>query len=120
MGIELLNVDCMEYMAGLPDKAFDLAIVDPPYGIGEDGGTQRTRGSKKTNGIKRGWDKQRPDKAYFDELGSVSAMIKLFGAEIISLTCSKASRGWVYWQKQMGGDFADGELAWTSFDCVLQ
>ena len=36
--IELLHIDCMEYMAGLPDKAFDLAIVDPPYGIGMDGG----------------------------------------------------------------------------------
>lgn len=37
MAIELLNMDCMEYMRGLPDKAFDLAIVDPPYGIGIDG-----------------------------------------------------------------------------------
>ena len=42
--IELLNMDCMEYMAGLTDKAFDLAIVDPPYGRGEHGGKSRTHG----------------------------------------------------------------------------
>ncbi len=44
MTIELLNIDCMEYMATQPDNAFDLAIVDPPYGIGESGKTNKTRG----------------------------------------------------------------------------
>lgn len=39
--IELLNIDCMEYMKNVPDKYFELAIVDPPYGIGEDGRKQR-------------------------------------------------------------------------------
>ena len=40
--VELLNIDCMEYMAGLHDKAFDIAIVDPPYGIGYDGQREST------------------------------------------------------------------------------
>ncbi len=44
MTIELLNIDCMEYMRTLPDKAFDLAIVDPPYGIGMDGGNVGYKG----------------------------------------------------------------------------
>ena len=44
MTIELLNIDCMKYMAAQPDNAFDLAIVDPPYGIGESGKTNKTRG----------------------------------------------------------------------------
>ena len=48
--IELLHTDCMNYMATLPDAAFDLAIVDPPYGRGEDGGTNRCHGVKQKNG----------------------------------------------------------------------
>ena len=48
--IELLNIDCMEYMATLPDKAFDLAVVDPPYGIGES--------SKNRNGVTKNIDKR--------------------------------------------------------------
>lgn len=48
--IELLHTDCMHYMATLPDAAFDLAIVDPPYGRGEDGGTNRCHGVKQKNG----------------------------------------------------------------------
>ena len=43
MSVELLNIDCMEYMKGLEDNAFELAIVDPPYGIGESGKTNKTR-----------------------------------------------------------------------------
>ena len=71
--IELLNIDCMEYMATLPDGAFDLAIVDPPYGRGEDGGTNRCHGVKQKNGTvlrcmdggyaKKDWDRERKESA---------------------------------------------------------
>jgi len=117
--IELYNMDCMEYMKGLEDNAFDLAIVDPPYGIGEDGGKARTRGSKKTNGIKKGWDNTRPNINYFNELFRVSKNQIVWGGNYFA-DLLPASRCWLYWQKNMGGDFADGELAWTSFDKVLK
>jgi site-specific DNA-methyltransferase (adenine-specific) len=109
----------MEYMATLPDKAFDLAIVDPPYGIGEDGGKCRTRGSKKTNGEKRGWDNERPEREYFAELQRISSNQIIWGGNYFA-DLLPATRCWLYWQKDMGGDFADGELAWTSFDKVLK
>ena len=115
----LYNSDCMEYMATLPDKAFDLAIVDPPYGIGEDGGKCRTRGSKKTNGEKRGWDNERPEREYFAELQRISSNQIIWGGNYFA-DLLPATRCWLYWQKDMGGDFADGELAWTSFDKVLK
>ena len=115
----LYNPDCMEYMATLPDKAFDLAIVDPPYGIGEDGGKCRTRGSKKTNGEKRGWDNERPEREYFVELQRISSNQIIWGGNYFA-DLLPATRCWLYWQKDMGGDFADGELAWTSFDKVLK
>jgi site-specific DNA-methyltransferase (adenine-specific) len=117
--ITLLNMDCMEYMSSLPDKAFDLAIVDPPYGIGESGGAKRTRGSKKTNGLKKDWDNQRPSKEYFDELNRVSKNQIIWGGNYFADLLAP-SRCWLYWQKDMGGDFSDGELAWTSFDKVLK
>ena len=116
---EVTNEDCMEGMARYPDKYFDLAIVDPPYGIGEDGGKARTRRSKATNGIKKRWDNQRPNKVYFDELQRISSNQIIWGGNYFA-DLLKASRCWIYWQKDMGGDFADGELAWTSFDLVLK
>jgi site-specific DNA-methyltransferase (adenine-specific) len=117
--IELLNCDCLEYMATLPDKAFELAVVDPEYGIGEDGGSARTRGSKKTNGVKKNWDKERPPAEYFIELRRVSVNQIIWGGNYFA-DLLPPSRCWIYWQKELGGDFADGELAWTSFDKVLR
>ena len=109
----------MSYMATLPDKAFELAIVDPPYGIGEHGGRCRTRGSKRTNGDAKGWDNERPSAAYFAELRRVSEEQVVWGGNYFA-DLLPASRCWLYWRKDMGGDFADGELAWTSFDAVLK
>lgn len=117
--IQLLNMDCMDYLRDCPDKAFDLAIVDPPYGIGESGGAQRTRGCKKTNGEKKDWDKKRPDMRYFTELLRSSRHQIIWGGNYFA-DLLPASRCWIYWQKDMGGDFADGELAWCSFDRVLK
>ena len=113
------NIDCMELMAQYPDKYFDLSVCDPPYGIGEDGGKARTRGSKRTNGEKKGWDNERPNAEYFAELLRVSKNQIIWGGNYFA-NLLPASRCWLYWQKNMGGDFADGELAWTSFDKVLK
>lgn len=117
--INLYLGDCMEAMAKMPNKSYDLAIVDPPYGIGEDGGKARTRGSKKTNGIKKGWDSKRANKYYFSELKRISNNQIIWGGNYFA-DLLPVSKCWLYWQKNMGGDFADGELAWTSFDKVLR
>ena len=117
--IRMFNGDCMKFMANVPDKHYELAIVDPPYGIGEDGGKCRTRGSKRTNGEAKGWDNNRPNAEYFAELRRVSYEQIVWGGNYFA-DLLPASRCWLYWQKDMGGDFADGELAWTSFDAVLK
>ena len=118
-GLTITCEDNMELMSRYPDNYFDLAIVDPPYGIGEDGGKCRTRGSKKTNGIKKNWDSSIPDINYFIELQRVSKNQIIWGGNYFA-DLLPSSRCWLYWQKNMGGDFADGELAWTSFDKVLK
>ena len=113
------NIDCMIGMKEYPDKYFDLAIVDPPYGIGEDGGKKRTRKSDKIVYLKKYWDSQKPDNQYFNELFRVSKEQIIWGGNYFA-DLLPASRCWLYWQKELGGDFADGELAWTSFNQVLR
>ena len=115
--MNLYNADCLDIMREMPDKSVDLVITDPPYGIGEDGGRCRTRGSDHTNGDCLEWDDKTPSKEYFDEMFRVSKNQIIFGGNYFELPIS---RGWIYWQKDMGGDFGDGELAWTSFDRVLK
>ena len=124
--IELLNMDCMEYMAGLPDKAFDLAIVDPPYGIGESGDTNKSRGKlavSKDYKAFAGGDLSAPDPAYFDELQRVSRNQIIWGAnhfiDAFPFMCN--SPCWIVWDKDNGAtDFADCELAWTSFKTAVR
>jgi len=103
--------DCMDILPTL-DKV-DAVITDPPYGIGQDGGAQRTRGSKRTNGDKLGWDNQRPTKEVFDAIQIAGNVQIIWGGNYFA-DYLPASMGWLYWEKRMGGDFADGELAWTS------
>jgi len=111
-------MDCMELMRGYPDGYFELACVDPPYGIGEDGGKFRGRKGQGHRVLpKKGWDKQTPSKEYFDELKRVSHNQIIWGGNYFQLP---PSRCWLFWDKKMGGDFADGELAWTSFDSVVK
>lgn len=111
--IELLNIDCMEYMKGLDDNAFELAIVDPPYGIGESGGKDRRGKSKHT---KKSWDNATPSNAYFDELKRVSANQIIWGANYFP-NMLQSSMGWVCWDKKLdNSDFSDFELAFTSFN----
>jgi site-specific DNA-methyltransferase (adenine-specific) len=116
--IELLNVDCMEYMATLPGKAFDLAIVDPPYGIGKKL-TQGGGGAGLRNMCESGADKWdiKPKKQYFDEMFRVSKNQIIWGANYFFEEINKSSRGFVYWDKEKPvPNFSAGEFAWTSFD----
>ena len=109
--------DCREILPTL--GRFDLLLTDPPYGIGQDGGAQRTRGSKRKNGPKLGWDSSRPSGDMFDAMFDATSSQVIWGGNYFA-DMLPASRGWLYWEKLMGGDFSDGELAWTSRDAVLK
>jgi site-specific DNA-methyltransferase (adenine-specific) len=112
--IELLNVDCMEYMATVPDKYFDLAVVDPPYGIGRDGKPKSTSSHGGHKGYEfKGWDNEIPSAEYFTELFRVSKNQIIFGANYFAKYLP-ASSGWILWDKGQRIDQADGELAFTS------
>ena len=114
---ELWLGDCMDVLPTLPKV--DAVITDPPYGIGQDGGAQRTRGSTRTNGDKMGWDSERPTAQVF-ELMEAAGDVRIYWGGNYFADMLPASMGWVYWEKRMGGDFADGELAWTSMNRALR
>lgn len=112
---EVYNMDCMEYMKSIPDKFFELAVVDPPYGLGK----RRTSGSGKLKGLclNRGnihhWD-IRPPKEYFEELFRVSKNQIIWGGNYFNLP---SCRCFVCWdKKQSWKNFSQCEYAWTSFD----
>lgn len=108
------NVDCMEYMRTLPDKAFDLAVVDPPYGIGMDGGCVGYKGDNVFE--KKGWDKSTPGKEYFDELFRVSENQIIWGGNYFYLPPTRCFLIWDKGAGFRGRTYAEAELAWTSFD----
>lgn len=117
-GITIYNGDCREILPLLP-KA-DLILTDPPYGIGEDGGRFRDRkGGGHRVLPKMGWDNSTPCKETFDIILESSHKQIIWGGNYFTDKLP-VSRGWLYWNKLMGGDFSDGELAWTSMDMVLK
>lgn len=105
------NMDCMEYMKTIPDKYFDLAVVDPPYGIHI---TSSGR-LKKYNANKNKWDEEIPKKIYFDELLRISKNQIIWGGNYFYLP---PTRCFLIWDKQQPEEvsFASCEFAWTSFD----
>lgn len=108
----------MEYMKGLPDNAFDLAIVDPPYGLNIDGQKENLKGKKsdrKGHDFK-GWDSEIPSKEYFTELERVSRNQIIWGANYFVEHLTKGTKGWIVWDKQQHGlTMSDCELAYSSF-----
>lgn len=130
MKLDITNEDCMDLMARTPDGYYDLAIVDPPYGIGEDGSKNYSRGitpgsaKKKALGAAKNYkafagnDLSAPDSVYFDELFRVSKNQIIWGANHFLGLCSPC---WIVWDKVNGkNDFADCELAWTSFGTAVR
>ena len=124
--INLLNMDCMDYMRSLPDNAFELAIVDPPYGIDAAntfGGDERKSGNGaalKTAFEKKDWDIGIPDADYFFQLMRVSKNQIIWGANYMSHFLPP-SMGWIVWNKDNGTTkFSDAELAFTSFERALR
>ncbi len=122
--IELHNIDCMEYMKGLDDNAFELAIVDPPYGIGENGSTNKSRGKMaiaKDYKSFAGGDIEPPNADYFKELQRVSKNQIIWGANHFMQNICLGSSCWIVWDKLTGeSDFADCELAYTSFKTAVR
>ena len=113
----LSNVYLQDYIEGMkkyPDAHFDLAIVDPPYGIGAE-----NHAGKKENGWKqwdkKNWDNAIPKKEYFTELKRVSKNQIIWGGNYFA-NLLENSQCWLFWDKgQRNFSLADGELAWTSF-----
>jgi site-specific DNA-methyltransferase (adenine-specific) len=118
----MIHGDCMDVMKHIHDKEVELSCVDPPYGIGEDGGDKkRNRGyTKIVNLEKKQWDKDPPKQEYFDELFRISKNQIIWGGNYFIDKIKTPKMGWIFWDKKIGGDFSDGELAWTSFDCALR
>lgn len=123
--LDLRRMDNMELMREFPDKHFDLAIVDPPYGIGEDGSKSISRGTRPNDKWKNPKpkhystfnDKTPPSPLYFEELARVSRHQIIWGANhfLDNIPQPRNASCWLIWDKLNGAsDFADGEMAWTS------
>lgn len=118
----LYNMDCMELLSKTPDNFYELAIVDPPYGIGIDGQKEtknKTRNTKQNrkHHLTKNWDSAIPDAKYFSELERVSKNQIIWGANYFVLHLNTAKKGWIFWFKgQEGLTMSDGELAYSSFD----
>lgn len=120
----LYNMDCMDGMKHFPDKYFDLAIVDVPYGIGESGDKNHTRSKLAVSQNYKafhGNDTRPPEPEYFTELMRVSKNQIIWGANHFISLIPFNSPCWIVWDKDNGNnDFADCELAWTSFHTAVR
>lgn len=118
------QMDCMEGMKQIPDKYFDLAIIDPPYGIGESGSKNHSRvklATPKNYKPFHGDDLKSPDEDYFKELMRVSKNQIIWGSNHFISKIPYDSSCWIVWDKDNGNShFADCELAWTSFKTAVR
>ena len=115
--ITLYNMDCMELLKNTEDNYYDVAIVDPPYGIGAN--KEKEHNGWKSYGVKS-WDNEIPKKEYFTELQRVSKNQIVWGGNYMT-NFLKPKMCWLVWDKgQRDFSLADGELAWTSFDKAMR
>ena len=116
--INITNEDNMELMSRYEDNHFDLAIVDPPYGIGISGQKEQKKGKKSDRKYhkQKDWDNEIPNKEYFKQLFRVSKNQIIWGANYFVEHLDKGTKGWVVWDKaQYGLTMSDCELAYSSF-----
>ena len=121
--INLYNEDCLQAMKAMQDKQFDLAIVDPPYGIGLDGEIsirkpdRPSTWNKEDKYTRKDWDKETPSAEYWTELFRISKNQIVWGGNYFPYLWENGCKGFVFWYKhQPIENWASGELAWTSFD----
>ena len=120
MESKVYNTDCLEAMKAYPDNYFELAIVDPPYGININVSMGRRKGEKKSNYHKfAGNDSNIPSAGYFNELKRISQNQIIWGANYMTEFLPPSSC-WVVWNKLNSGDYADCELAYTSFKYAVK
>jgi site-specific DNA-methyltransferase (adenine-specific) len=116
--IKITNEDNMELMTRYPDKYFDLAIVDPPYGININVSIGKRKKNKKSNYHRfSGNDSEIPKKIYFEELFRCSKNQIIWGGNYMTYFL-KPSSCWLLWDKGFSEEvtFAQFEMAWTSFN----
>lgn len=124
---KIINADCMDILKELPDKCIDLVLTDPPYGIGVGKKTCIYDGKKHGNALtnrhvykEKDWDNEIPQKEIFDEIFRISKNQIIFGGNYFIENLHN-SNCWLVWDKLNGkNDFADCELAWTSFNSAVR
>ena len=117
--IKIYNMDCLEAMSKMEDNAYDLAIVDPPYGI-----DMGNKINSITGGVKhtpKEWDKYTPCNKYWDELFRISKNSIVWGGNYFMSKIKKDNACWIVWDKNNGKSlFADAELAFTTFNSPVR
>jgi site-specific DNA-methyltransferase (adenine-specific) len=119
---EVYLMDCVEGMKHYPDKYFDLAICDPPYGINRSGQTEtftKNPKHKRKHFENKGWDLSIPEMQYFTELFRVSQNQIIWGANYFTQYLP-SSMGWIFWDKGQELSMSDGELAFSSYEKALR
>ena len=113
---QIINADCLDILRELPDKSIDLVLTDPPYGINVVRiGVLGTSRKAAVNIYKKSdWDKSIPQKEIFEEIFRVSRNQIIFGGNYFVEYLHNSSC-WLVWDKITSGNYADCELAWTSF-----
>ena len=120
--INLIHGDCLQAMKAMQDKQFDLAIVDPPYGIGASDwdandsmftSCEKWKGRKKTGYTIKGWDKEKPQETYWHELRRVSKNQIVWGYNYFAGFLGETN-GCIVWDKKTSGNFSDCEIAFVS------
>jgi site-specific DNA-methyltransferase (adenine-specific) len=121
---EVHLIDCMEFLRSVPDKAYSLAVVDPPYGLQIDGQklsntNKNPKHNRKSHEFK-GWDNSIPSAEYFIELFRVSQNQIIWGGNYFT-EYLKPTKAWIFWYKgQNDLTMSDGEMAWTSLEKVTR
>jgi len=117
---KIILADCLDVLKELPDKCVDLVLTDPPYGIGEAAGKNKSRNqlTKATDYGNKKWDNTPPADEVFNEIQRVSKNAIIFGGNYFQLPPTPC---WIVWDKvNYGSDFADCELAWTNFTSAVR
>lgn len=118
---KIINADCLDILKQLPDKCIDLVLTDPPYGINvaKNGKVGGEKCCKVTDYGAKEWDSEIPHKEIFEEIMRVSKNQIIFGGNYF-VEYLKNSPCWIVWDKLNTGNFADCELAWTSFKYAVR